>query len=601
MSPVPPVSTRGRRPSRAFASQHEVGPTAPRPDRLFSPPDWRWTQSGDVGWWVRADWSDALIDAEGRIRFDQWRRDGRLQTVKAGPHRVVYRIELPTGSIYVKHFLVPDFRALLRQWFRRGKGRNEGRRARKLAAVGVPTITPIALGEQRRRRFLFENYLVTPAIDATIPLDEFVERRLPELPEGQRARLRRRLAEELAVFTARIHDAGFLHSDFHPGNILVRLDADDDLHLAMIDLDALRVVSRLSWPKLRENLAHLDHYFWVRCNRADRYRFFRRYLEARGMEPADPAALARQIERTTRAWAERLWTRWGKRCRGTNKYFAVYKGTAGRAIASRDLDPAEVGRLLADPDGPINRPDAVLIKHSRTTTVVETSVMVGGRPTAAIYKRFNVKKWLDPVLNLFRPSRAWRAWQAGQHLCARGIPTPQNLAYVARKPGLLPRETYLLTIKAEPSITLGDYLRDRLPGLPADRRRERIDRITAGLARLLRTMHERSLSHRDLKSANILLEGDPDVGEPRLSLIDLVGVQLQHPLPWRRRIQNLARLNVSLAESAGRVRSDGLRFLLAYLSRRTLDRTGWKRHWRSIQAASDRKSDRNRRTGRPLS
>ncbi len=38
--------------------------------------------------------------------------------------------------------------------------------------IGVPTIRPVALGEQRKRKFLFENYLVTLEIDAT-PLDKF--------------------------------------------------------------------------------------------------------------------------------------------------------------------------------------------------------------------------------------------------------------------------------------------------------------------------------------------------------------------------------------------------------------------------------------------
>ena len=46
-------------------------------------------------------------------------------------------------------------------------------------------------------------------------------------------------------------------------------------------------------------------------------------------------------------------------------------------------------------------------------------MMVQGRPTPVIYKRFNPKKPLESLLNLVRPSRAGRAWQAGQHLKSR--------------------------------------------------------------------------------------------------------------------------------------------------------------------------------------
>src|SRR5439155_24951881 len=87
-------------------------------DRLFEPPGWCWAQAGDVGWWVRADWQEVLIGPDG-LRLDEWRREGRLNVIKAGPLRVVYRVDLPQGAVFVKHFLVPGLGAKLRQWFRR--------------------------------------------------------------------------------------------------------------------------------------------------------------------------------------------------------------------------------------------------------------------------------------------------------------------------------------------------------------------------------------------------------------------------------------------------------------------------------------------------
>jgi len=587
-----------------FRSPSGTGDDAP--SGVFQPPAWNWSKADDTGWWVRADWDGALLDG-GRLRLDEWRRSGVLTTVKRGPHRVVYRADLAEGPVYVKHFLVPNFRAKARQWFRSGKGRNEGRRAAKLEAIGVPTITPVALGERRVRNFLLENFLVTKEIPDTLPLDEFVERRLPLMPAARQGRLRRDLARVLADLTARLHDAGFVHQDFHPGNLLIRLGPDDSLKLAVIDLDALRMASRLSWADVRENLALLNHYFWSRCNRSDRFRFLQAYLKAR-REPAAPSApdLSRGIERATRVWAERLWRRWGRRCWGRNKYFQTYKGDGLRAIASRDLDPASVRRILADPEAPIRDEGAVILKDSRTAVVAETTLIVDGRPVRAIFKRFNPKKTLEGLLDLVRPSRAARAWQAGQHLRSRGVPTPRNLAYIVetgRGPfaRLLPKRSYLVQVRADPSITLHDYAAEVLPLAAPEARRDRIARLTVALARLLRTLHDRSLSDRDLKAANILIVGDPEAEEVELALIDLVGVRLLHPLPISRRLQNLARLQISLAGVPGRTRTDALRFLRAYLPWGLAPRNDWKGLWRRVARFIEKKEARNRRRGRPLS
>ena len=576
--------------------------------RMFSPPEWQWVQSGDVGWWVHSDWQRSLLGAGG-LRLEEWRRQGRLSVVKSGPHRVVYRAELPEGAVYIKHYLVPNFRAKLRQWFRRGKGRNEGKRSRFLDAIGVPTTTPIALGEQRKNKFLLENYLITPEIAGAAPLDEFVEQRLPDWDPQGRAKVRREVAEGLAVLTARLHDAGFVHQDFHPGNLLVRVGEDGRPELTIIDLDALRVCRELSWDDAKRNLALLNHYFWLRSERTDRSRFVREYLAARRSAPPDKKAFARGIEEHTKTWAEKLWRRWGKRCKGTNKYFKKMRGKQIWAVAARSLDREEMRELLMDAEAPFRREDTAILKDSRTALVAETTMTVDGAPTRVIFKRFNRKKWLDPFYTYFRPSRAWQAWQAGQHMLSRAVPTPKNLAFLARTRTFwedplfwfLPHETYLITRKAEPAVTLSEYARKVLPTLSAEVRRERIERITQALARLLRTLHERSLSDRDLKTANILIVGSPDGETIELEVIDLVGVRLIHPLPDHRRVQNLARLHVSLRDVQGRTRTDGLRFLRTYLPWGLTPHNDWKSLWRAIAANSEQKMEKNRRRGRKIS
>ncbi len=134
----------------------------------------------------------------------------------------------------------------------------------------------------------------------------------------------------------------------------------------------------------------------------------------------------------------------------------------------------------------------------------------------------------------------------GHALRDRWLPTPRPLAVFHRYRSGLPAEGYLLT--------------EMVPE-PAPLRRRFTSRPLVKLARLLRAMHDRGVSHRDLKAANILLaHGSEPV------LIDLVGVRTRVRLSDANRAKELARLNASFLDSLAVTLADRLRFLRAYLS-----------------------------------
>jgi hypothetical protein len=135
------------------------------------------------------------------------------------------------------------------------------------------------------------------------------------------------------------------------------------------------------------------------------------------------------------------------------------------------------------------------------------------------------------------------------------------------------------------------------------------------VASLVRMMHERKVSHRDLKAPNLLVSpadwtlgyrGVSEVETPALAgrerawLVDLVGVRRHDKLERSRKVQNLARLNVSFISTGSLTRSDRLRFLRDYLGFGLFGREGWKRLWKEVEEATWAKVQRNRKVGRVL-
>src|SRR5205807_9496577 len=100
----------------------------------------------------------------GGLPLSEWLRTGQAHIVKQGPHRIVYRVELPGLCVYLKHNRVTDARTWLRQLVRPSKARSEYESALAVAARGVPTISPLAFGEQASLRG-GESFLITRGLD----------------------------------------------------------------------------------------------------------------------------------------------------------------------------------------------------------------------------------------------------------------------------------------------------------------------------------------------------------------------------------------------------------------------------------------------------
>jgi tRNA A-37 threonylcarbamoyl transferase component Bud32 len=617
--------------------------------------------AGGLRWWVTSECRERLFGPQG-LRLEEWLAAGQAVVIKYGPHRQVYRVDLPNLSFYLKHNLVQDVRTWVRQLIRPSKAAMEFERALAVAARGVPTVTPVGLGERTAGWKPGDSFLVTRCLDNTEPLSNFIEQTLAALERNRLARVRHRLARELGEFIAQVHEAGILHNDLHAGNILVRLEAGDRPQLFLIDLHAVRVGRTLSWRASQANLVVLSHWFMVHASRSDRLRFWHAYFRARvsskiedretrrqgdtetgkpeavvpGFFPCLPVSvsprpvpldarslvqrlrsLARGLERKSWRSTLELWQTRERRFLSWNRSFRPVHSGVARGHIVRDLDPNVVSELFADPDAPFRHPGTQILKDSCSSTVAELDLPVDGLARRVIYKRFRAK-WSDPWAAWVRPSPALRSWIFGHGLRERGLPTPRPLAVFHRRRRGLSFEGYLLTEKIDNASELQRFVAG-LDRFPSPQRQQVLRSHIDQVARLVRDLHLRHLSHRDLKAANILVvSGDGLVvsgkeslatahhspltthRSPCVWLVDLVGVKRHRYLSRRRRVRNLARLYASFYHSSALTRTDKLRFLRMYLQWGLLGRDGWKRWWHEIEIATRAKIARNTRLQRPM-
>jgi tRNA A-37 threonylcarbamoyl transferase component Bud32 len=565
-------------------------------------------EAGGFRWHVAPGCQQLLFGPDG-LRLDEWLRGGLAQVVKHGPHRTVYRVALPGLHVHLKHYRLADLRAWLRQLLRPAKARIEFERALAVAARQVPTIVPVALGERLRGGSLRDSFLITHSLENTESVSDFIEKTLPQCAAPRRVRLAHRLATALGQFVARLHDAGIVHQDLHAANLLVRVEPGDWPSLHLIDLHAVDVRRPLAWAASRGNLVMLNRWFVLRVSRTDRYRFWRAYCRARGevrgcwltgrriplhtWRRPEVSDLARDLE--VRTWRSnlRFWDHRDQRCQERNRRYDIIRTAAMRGFAVHDVAKSALTKFLSDPDAPFQQPGTILLKASRSSNVAEFDLPIHDRPRPVIYKRFRITSRWDSWVALLRRTPTIRSWIFGHGLLERCLPTARPLAMFHRHRAGLACEGYLLTEKIIDAADLHQYL-ESLAALPAFERRRRLHHTIEQIARLIRDLHQRQIAHRDLKAGNIL------IAKERPWLIDLVGLSLHRRLPAQRRMQNLTRLHVSACQHSGLTRTDKLRFLATYLQWGLHGRAGWKTWWRTIETATRRKIERNRRRGRPL-
>jgi tRNA A-37 threonylcarbamoyl transferase component Bud32 len=555
---------------------------------------------GEFRWRVRPSFRTLLFDDRG-LRLPQWREEGTATLVKAGAGRTIHRVRIPGADVYVKHFRATNPVSLVHQCFKQGRARKEFEVALELAAVGVPTFSPIALGERRRNGLLLESYLISESIADGITLFDLIDRRLMTAGRPIEPALRFHLAEELGKLAGRIHNVGVEHRDLHERNIVVRQRPGGGLELFMLDLHELRRRPGGEWKWAERDLGRMGRYFTLRTTAADRRRFFRAYALERGFPLGTTRRRAKEIESEVFESRADFWRRRDQR--GPAKYNRIneFKTFGVRAFAVPELPAEFVRKVMVDPDSVFDGRVVAWWKQGRSTRVAAVDMPAIRHADPLVFKQYFFKGWHESLATVLRPNQAERAWNHGAALLLRELPTPRPLMLVHKTVAGLPVTSYLLCERVPGALGLCDYLEDRLARTDDSRERRRIiDGVVDETARLLGMLHSRQVTHRDLKASNVLAEPTDDPARPKLWLIDLDGVTTWRKVPDGHRAQNLARINVSFWRFHWLTLADRMRFLRSYMGRAFNDRKGRKRLWRAIHADTTAKIERNLRRGRTI-
>lgn len=183
-------------------------------------------------------------------------------------------------------------------------------------------------------------------------------------------------------------------------------------------------------------------------------------------------------------------------------------------------------------------------------------------------KVYTPRDAVELAIETATPSRALTSWRMGLALLAAGIPTPEPLLWLSRKPWRLHRESVLVTQRlVDPVIVMQKELEARVQEGKALRP------LLDEAARLAADLHRAGFFHGDFTSRNLLVSGGA------LSLIDLDRTKriAWLPGPIRRRIQLLDLRMLLLTTWKYVPRRAWLRMLVVYFRRLGLPAS--KRAW----------------------
>ncbi len=546
--------------------------------------DWVRRTIGKTCWHVLPDWEGVLLGPEG-LRLEAWQAEGRVQVVKHGSHRTVYRVALDGRACYVKHDRPSGFWRAVGELIRASAARREWERTVAIAGRGVATVRPVAWADVHDGLAVRESFLVTEAVEPSWTVHQYATEQLSGDGTQDGGASRRRFLNGFAQFVAAVHRAGIRHNDFHAGNVLVSDHGHNEaaggeaaFAFRLIDVPGVGLSGPLSWRASRASLAMLSADWWSSTTRTERLHFWRTYLAGRPeLRPPERRTAIAQLETAARQHAWRNHHDRDKRSMRTNRNYQVIGCRSVRVHGVRDIPEPVLRELAGDPERLLRENLDRPIRLGRKRVTVEARLESSQGETSVLYTRYEEpSRWKA----LFRRNRAVRDWYFGQALFERKIATPRPLAICMPRHRWSEQRVYLATARIEGAENLHDY-GERLARRESAERMRRIGQCAVSLGELVGRMHAWGMVHRDLGGTNVLVV--EEVARVKTYVIGAGRLRMAAHMPPAGAVAELARLATSVEADGPVPRTAWCRFLRAYARQLPAGLVSWKEVWRGVR------------------
>lgn len=531
----------------------------------------------------------AVVRAAVAEQIDELGRIEGVELLKRNMVRAVWRAPLPTGfRVIVKRYRVAGPRDWVKYAVRDSRALTEWRIGRGLRAAGIPTAAPLAYAERRENGVLRDAALVTQAIEDASSLNVYVETHLRGGPDGDGPRAR--FFDDLARLVRRMHDAGFVHNDFHGGNLLVGgPPGAPSIHV--IDLHS---VTRRAHPGEGArwfDLVKLLHSMLTCSTANERLRICEVYERTGGPSGTRIGrllasdGLSESLEpEIARMELRRVQSRTDRSLRRSSKFEVTSNG--GYRIHHLRTVTANAVMMAVEPHRrDVGAKSQSVLKDGSRTKLSRQLLATPDGPRAVVVKEYRGSGLIDRAKNTLRTPRAIAAWVAGNGLVVRAFDAAVPIALVLRGRGPTLSRAWLVMEDLGDGTRADLVVLDRYAGeLDAARRREKAA-LVAGTADLVRRLHAAGIYHGDLKAVNLFVRGEPREG--RIALADYDRVEFDHDVSTRRRVKNLAQLSASVPVCVSL--ADRLRFFRRYAQGSPEVAADWKRWFRRVAAECRRK------------